>query len=151
MKTRSIYDREARKHIANAIENLKNDEDYAAIFKILMKDPSNSYTQNSNGVFLNLTVTSDETLKAVQRKLNKINRVQINEIDVDVNVIPQSGRDNYHICKLSNFEKNILKQRKIGKLLDADTTSQHKYTSNKKSSSKKKSSSSKKSKACSSN
>lgn len=118
---KSKYTREDRKHIAELIENLKNDEDYVAIFEILTDDSANSYTQNSNGVFLNLSAVSDDTLDKISKYQKKVNRKKMDQIEVDVDVIPNAiAQKSDRTYKLSNYEKNILKQRNLKKVLNDD-------------------------------
>lgn len=120
-RKKTKYSRDDRKHIVQLIENLKNNEDYVAIFEILMEDASNSYTQNSNGIFLNLSVVTDTTLEKINKYLNKVNKRKENQIDVDVDVIPNADDDkNARAYKLSNYEKNIIKQRNLKKVLNDD-------------------------------
>jgi hypothetical protein len=122
MSNKSKYSREDRKHMVELIENLKNAEDYVAIFEILMEDDSNTYTQNSNGVFLNLSTVSDKTLEKINKYLKKINKKREQEIEVDVYVIPtDNGTKTDRTYKLSNYEKNILKQRNLKKVLNDDS------------------------------
>jgi hypothetical protein len=121
-KTR--YSRDARKHIVSLIENLKNDKDYENIFEILTDDSSgqNSYTQNSNGVFLNLSTISDNVLDKVTAYLNKVaKRVEEekDESDEDIPLVPAT-RTTDRTYKLSNYEKNIIKQRNLKKVLNED-------------------------------
>ena len=121
MTHKSKYSREDRKHIVELIENLKNDEDYVAIFEILMEDNSNSYTQNSNGVFLNLSVVNDKTLLKIRKYLRKVSKKREQEIEVDVDVIPTDNITKIdRAYKLSNYEKNIIKQRNLKKVLNED-------------------------------
>ncbi|XWV26234.1 hypothetical protein QJ857_gp0842 [Tupanvirus soda lake] len=121
MDRKSKYSRDARKHIVESIENLKNNEDYVAIFEILTDDAANSYTQNSNGVFLNLSAVSDGTLDKITKYLKKVNKKKVNEIEIDTDVIPNSSASkNDRAYKLSNYEKNILKQRNLKKVLNDD-------------------------------
>ena len=135
MSNKSRYSREDRKHIVELIENLKNDEDYVAIFEILMQDNSNSYTQNSNGVFLNLSAVSDKTLIRISKYLKKVNKKREQEIVVDVDVIPSSNISKVdRTYKLSNYEKNIIKQRNLKKVLNEDNEYEElKFTAKKKS------------------
>jgi hypothetical protein len=69
----SKYTRDDKKHIVELIENLKDDKDYAVIFDIFMGDSKNSYTYNSNGVFLDLSAVTDKTLDKISKYLKKIN------------------------------------------------------------------------------
>lgn len=116
---KSRYSHEDRKQITQLIENLKNDEDYVAIFEILTDDENNKYTKNSNGVFLNFSTVGDDTLDRITKYLKKINKKKSNQIEVDTDVIPIGNiykNDRTH--KLSNYEQNIIRQRNIGKILD---------------------------------
>lgn len=137
-RNKSRYSHDDKKHIRESIESLKNDEDYVAIFEILTDDPSNSYSQNSNGIFLNLSVVSDNTLDKISKYLKKINKKCFNEIETDVDVIPNGNiYKNERMYKLSNYEKNILKQRNLKKVLnDENDYAEMKFTANKKSNSK---------------
>jgi len=118
-RNKSKYPRDDRKHIVESIENLKNDKDYVAIFEILTDDNANSYTQNSNGVFLNLSAVSDSTLDKINRYLKKINKNRVSEIETDVDIIPNiNNNKSDKAYKLSNYEKNILKQRNLKKVLN---------------------------------
>lgn len=121
MNKTTKYSRDDRKHIVELIENLKNDSDYVAIFEILVTDVKNAYTVNSNGVFLNLSVVSDVTLDKISKYLKKVNKKRISQIEVDVDIIPNVN-DNMvdRTYKLTNYEKNILKQRNLKKVLNED-------------------------------
>jgi len=121
MDRKSKYSRDDRKHIVESIDNLKNNEDYVAIFEILTDDSANSYTQNSNGVFLNLSAVSDNTLEKITKYLRKINKNKVNEIEVNTDVIPNGNTSKSdRAYKLSNYEKNILKQRNLKKVLNEE-------------------------------
>lgn len=121
-RNKSIFSRDDRKHIAELIENLKNDEDYVAIFEILMNDSASLCTKNSNGVFLNLSSVNDKTLKKIKKYLGEINKKRINQTDMDINIIPNGViSKNDRAYKLSNYEKNILKQRTLKKVLNDDS------------------------------
>lgn len=121
MNSRSRYTRDDRKQIAESIENLKNNEDYGAIFEILMDDTEKSYTQNSNGVFLNLSVVSDETLFKIKKYIKKLNKNKADNVEIDTDMIPNSNiLDDDRTYKLTNYEKNIIKQRNLKKVLNGD-------------------------------
>jgi hypothetical protein len=142
--SRSAYSRDDRKHVVECIENLKNDKDYVKIFEILTNDDSNSYTHNSNGVFLNLSVVSDSTLDEISkylRKIDKQNKKKATEIEVDIDVIPtnNNSRNDSRAYKLSNYEKNILKQRNLKKVLNEENEYEElKFSAEKKKKSSKK-------------
>lgn len=134
MNHKSKYLRDDREHIANLIGNLKKDEDYIAIFDILTDDKSTSYTKNSNGVFLNLSAVSDETLDKVKKFLKKTNKGKNFESEMDTDIIPNVNTyKNDRTHKLSNYEKNIIKQRNLKKVLNDDNEyEEFKITSKKK-------------------
>lgn len=123
---KSKYNRNDLKHISSKIENLENEEDYENIFNILMDDPSNIYTENSNGVFINLSTVNDITVDRLTKYLRKVDRRQRHnkskvEEESDADTIPtflnsETGRT----YKLSNYEKNIIKQHKLKKVLNED-------------------------------
>ena len=131
---KSRYSRDDRRNMVRIIENLKNDEDYVAIFEILTDDPSITYTPNSNGVFLNLSTVSDSTLKKIKTYLKHIdtNRHALSDDDSDIisaNINTKPDR----AYKLSNYEKNILKQRNLKKVLNEDNEYEElKFATNKK-------------------
>lgn len=115
------YSHDDRKCIAQSIENLKNDEDYVAIFEILTEDDSNYYTQNSNGVFLNLSVVSNQTLGKIKKYLEKIKKAKYDQNEISIDTIPNTGPSkNNRQYKLSNYEKNIIKQRNLKKIMNQD-------------------------------
>ena len=139
MNTSTKFNRDDRKHIAEQIENLKNDQDYIAIFEILMNDKSNTYTQNSNGIFLNLSSVSDRTLDKISEYLKKINKHHRKQEEINIDIIPNDPTfKNNRIYKLSNYEKNILKQRNLKKVLNNDNDYEELKLSSNKNSSKKK-------------
>ena len=118
---KSRYSYEDRKQIAQVIENLKNDADYIAIFEILLEENS-KYTENSNGVFLNFSTVSDNSLDRISKYLRKINKKKCDEIDIDMVIVPQSNslkQNRTH--KLSNYEQNIIRQRNIKKVLNEES------------------------------
>lgn len=130
---KSKYSRDDRKQVATLIENLKNNEDYVKIFEILTDDEANSYTHNSNGVFLNLSEVSDKTLDRIHKYMKKVNKKRKELSDEEIDYIPYSDFKEEKTYKLSNYEKNILKQRSLKKVLnDADNYEQMKFSPKKK-------------------
>lgn len=105
------YSNGFRKTLVSRIENLDKEEDYAVIFKILLKDNSinNGYTQNDNGVFLNLSLVSDRTISRVIKYLNSINK-QEEEYDYSSVRCHHDSKKSY---KMTNYEKSIIKQRNL--------------------------------------
>lgn len=121
MSNKSKYSRDDRKHIVESIENLKNDQDYTAIFEILTSDDNILYSHNSNGIFLNLSNASDKTLEKIQKYLKKANTKRGAEESMETEIIPNVyPNKNERVYKLSNYEKNILKQRNLKKVLNEE-------------------------------
>ena len=63
------YSLNDRKQIMTKIQNLKNKKHFLHIFNII-KENNVSYTQNINGVFINLTNISDNILDKITEYLN---------------------------------------------------------------------------------
>ena len=121
MSHKSKYTRDDKKHIVECIENLKNDKDYVAIFEILTRDDNILYTPNSNGVFLNLTSASDKTLDQIHKYLKKATSKRTTDTEAETEIIPNAySSKNERVYKLSNYEKNILKQRNLKKVLNEE-------------------------------
>lgn len=116
MPPKSIFSYDDRKNMVESIENLKNNDHYLAIFTIISSNKNTVFTQNSNGVFLDLTNLTDKTLTRINRYLNKINHDKLQEIHTDNDRIPcLSNDESEKTYKLSNYEKNIIKQRNFKK------------------------------------
>lgn len=122
-RKKTKYNRDDRKYIRDRIENLKNNADRNKIFDILLTDPENICTINSDGAAtMNLAVLHDSTLDKLSRYLKKVNDNKISEINVDTDVVLSScnSHNNDRTYKLSNFEQNILKQKNLKKTMNAD-------------------------------
>ena len=121
-RSQSKYSYEDRKRIVELIENLKNNEHYDnAIFEILNDDEADSCTINSNGAFLNMSSISDRTLDHINKYLAKISRQKAKETDIETSIMSYTtDTKSERTYKLSNYEKNILKQRNLKKVLNED-------------------------------
>jgi hypothetical protein len=75
----SSYTLEDKKRIMTKIQNLKNKKHYMHLYKII-KDNNVNYSQNSNGVFINLTNISDDILGKIIEYLNYLD-TRNSEID----------------------------------------------------------------------
>jgi len=112
--TKTRYSREDRKQVMKRIESLKDEEDYNNIFDILNEDSSNVWTSNSGGVFIDLSIVHDTTLDKIDSYLDRLDRKRRKHIEVDTDVLPlSSGPASDRTYRLSNYEQNIIKQRKI--------------------------------------
>jgi hypothetical protein len=119
--SKSKYTHEDRKHVVELIENLDDDDMYTQIFDILIKNSKDLCTKNNNGIFLNLSMVDDKTLDKVYNHLNKISKKKTQQIELDIDIIPSSTNEiNERTYKLSNYEKNIIRQRNLKKVLNSD-------------------------------
>jgi len=75
----SSYTLEDKKRIMTKIQNLKNKKHYMHLYKII-KDNNVTYSQNNNGVFINLSNISDEILNKIVEYLNYLD-TRNSEID----------------------------------------------------------------------
>ncbi len=73
------------------------------------------------GEFLNLSTSRISHLDKITKYIRKINRIKSREIETDIDVIPNSENiDSDRAYKYTNYEKNILKQYKLKKILNED-------------------------------
>ena len=115
MGTKSKYSHHDRRSIQYSIEHLKNNDDFSNIFKILTTG-GNSYTLKNNQMYMDISRTSDSILDQVSEYLYRVKISADEKIDVDDNIIPQCNDEfSHNKNKLSNYEKNILKQRRLKK------------------------------------
>ena len=116
MHKQSKYTNSSLKQIGLSIEQLDNHQHYIEIFNILLEDDNNKYTENSNGVFLNLSAVADDTLDKIVSFLKTVNTEKYNNSHTHINTVPTSmdiHRGNKRrTYKLSNCDKNILNQQK---------------------------------------
>ena len=66
-----VYSLVEKKAIMTRIQNLKNKKHYVQIFKII-KENNASFSQNINGVFINLINIEDSILDKIVKYLNYI-------------------------------------------------------------------------------
>ena len=121
--SKSRYTRDDRVHIKRQIENLSSEEEYNAVFDILNDDPNNSYSCNDNGLFLDMAALADVTLTKISKYLlilNKNKKDQIQDVQADF-ISDISSEPITRTYKLSNYEKNIIKQRNLKKILNQDS------------------------------
>lgn len=88
-----------KKKIVRDIERLKSKQDYIALFKII-NNVTDKYTQNKNGIFINLNCLPNSTLVEIEKFLQKTNT------SVDISQLhsrPQSLKFMQHKSMLSSF------------------------------------------------
>lgn len=110
-----VYNHLEKKNIVRKIEQLKNKRYFIEIFKIIKND-NIKYTQNKNGLFIDMNQLSDETIYKID---NYLKTVELNlsesesKLSVDSLTFSNNEDDIRNIigsCKLTNHEKNILKK-----------------------------------------
>jgi hypothetical protein len=106
---------EEKKSLAVKIEKLTKKEDFVNLFKIINREISNNFTVNKNGLFLDISSLSNETLT----KINKYLSDKIEEAPKIQYTFSSYSSDEFHDInslggpKLSNKEKSIIKRLRI--------------------------------------
>lgn len=112
-KSSFTYDR--KKRIVSNIDNLKSKTDYMELFKII-NNVTDKYTQNNNGVFINLNCLDDSTLQKIEKFLERNKTKEKKNIDLNkqINLLKSlsDNTTNESILKLTNYEKNIVKRHR---------------------------------------
>jgi hypothetical protein len=107
------------------VERTKNlaDYEYCQLFEIIKKDAKSKYSQNKNGVFVNLKNLSQETLEELDRYLNFIENKkkdlqQSDEhkeglLNSETNYQKMQYENVYHESyqDLSNYQKSLIKKQ----------------------------------------
>jgi hypothetical protein len=112
-----IYNNVEKKNIVRKIEQIKNKKYYIEIFKII-KNNNIKYTQNKNGLFIDMNKLSNETIYKIDDYLKSLELAlseSDNKLSVDSLTFSNNDDDIRNIigsCKLTNHEKNILKKIK---------------------------------------
>jgi hypothetical protein len=75
----STFTLDDKKCIMTKIQNLKNKKHYMHLYR-LIKDNNVTYSQNNNGVFINLNNISDDILEKIVQYLNYLD-TRNSEID----------------------------------------------------------------------
>lgn len=120
MDINKTYTNDDRKLIVYKMENLKLKKHYINIFKIIHdSDPSFKYTQNRNGVFIDIKNLSNNTLYLIDQYISSIDQNNNSESD-NKNILSDQISDHIYDDqynssgpKLSNYEKNIIKRNRI--------------------------------------
>jgi hypothetical protein len=111
------YNHLEKKNIVRKIEQLKSKKYFIEIFKIIKTD-NIKYTQNKNGLFIDMNKLSNSTIYKIEEYLKSLEfylSESDNKLSVDSLTFSNNEDDIRNIiggCKLSNHEKNILKKVK---------------------------------------
>ena len=112
-----IYSAIEKKNIVHKIEQIKNKKNFIEIFKIIKND-NIKYTQNRNGLFIDMNKLSNSTIYKIDQYLKSL-ELNLSEsetkLSVDSLTFSNNEDDIRNIIgtyKLTNHEKNILKKFK---------------------------------------
>ena len=101
-----------KKILREKIKMLSKDE-CSIIFSMIKKN-TNKYTENLNGIFINMDYLSNETLIKINTYVNKItlNKLNTNMIVIEdgVSTVNNESNSTPSNIKLSNYEKAIIKR-----------------------------------------
>ena len=117
------YNTENRKKLIEKINIIENKDNLIDIYNIIIEDIDTNYSINSNGIFININLLSDNCITNIYNYINDINIT--NNITNTTNNI--NSDNNNSVCykledvdmiynlghKLSNYEKIIIKRSKI--------------------------------------
>jgi beta-glucosidase-like glycosyl hydrolase len=112
-----IYTAIEKKNIVHKIEQIKNKKHFIEIFKIIKND-NIKYTQNRNGLFIDMNKLSNSTIHKIEQYLKNLELTlseSDNKLSVDSLTFSNNEDDIRNIIgtyKLSNHEKSILKKFK---------------------------------------
>ena len=117
-----IFTYQDKKKMVYRIEQIKNKKNYIKLFKIINNE-NIKFTDNSNGIFINMNLLTDDLLQKIDNFLNLINNKTKDMIDIDtINSSVDTDYKPYSIDefsdyktygpKLSNYEKNIIKKNR---------------------------------------
>ncbi len=112
-----IYSAIEKKNIVYKIEQIKNKKYFIEIFKIIKND-NIKYTQNRNGLFIDMNKLSNNTIYKIEQYLKSLElsiSESENKLSVDSLTFSNNEDDIRNIIgtyKLTNHEKNILKKFK---------------------------------------
>lgn len=118
-----------KKKLVYRIEQIKSKKNYIKLFKIINSD-NIKFTDNNNGIFINMNALTNISLNKINNFLNLINKTN-DMIDSDTNSTINTDYKPYSIDefsdyksygpKLSNYEKNIIKRNRFNNDESEDT------------------------------
>ena len=107
-----------RKKILSKIKKIKKKEVLKKILKIVKLDLGDKISKNNNGFFFDMNTLSDTSLIEVSEILNDYFSTETSESEIKFSYTPYKGDEvsnNGIGPKLSNKEKNLLKNKKNNK------------------------------------
>jgi hypothetical protein len=112
-KSSRIYNSSYRKILKDKITKLNNKKDYLYIYNIISKELETKFSVNKNGVYFNINLLSDNTIKELNDYI-----IDKNETDTNSEIskikyetyYKENNCDFSYGTKFSNQEKTILKK-----------------------------------------
>lgn len=96
-----LYNTNERKKLINKFENIKDKAILKDIFKIISSDIIDNFSNNQNGIFINLNILKDETIK------------QLFDYDLKTKP-PNNNKLNYHTYSKDDYicstDRKLLKK-----------------------------------------
>tara|TARA_A100001015_G_C15000130_1_gene718098 strand:+ start:277 stop:738 length:462 start_codon:yes stop_codon:yes gene_type:complete len=118
----NTFSYQEKKKMVYKIEQIKNKKIYIKLFKLISND-NIKFTDNNNGIFINMNSLSNKSLHKINDFLNSYNKsndiiaTDTNNSTIDTDYKPYSIDEfsDYKTYgpKLSNFEKNIIKRNRF--------------------------------------
>jgi hypothetical protein len=103
------YNSSYRKKLINRINMIKDKKDLVQIYKIIVADINDNISTNRNGIFVNMNLLSDKSIKKINDYIE--DNVLINNSDIEkINYKTFKFNDEDYGQKLSNQEKHIIKR-----------------------------------------
>jgi hypothetical protein len=117
-KSSRIYNSEFRKNLKQKISKLSDKSDFVKIYKIVLTELENKLTINRNGVYFNINLLSDKSIKKINDLLIEINdtETQVSE-NVKFKYETYNKENNIETFiqghKLTNQEKSLIKKFRL--------------------------------------
>lgn len=101
-----------KKKLVNKIELIKDKKYHIEIFRIITSNSTPKFTENSNGIWLDLNILDDNTLNLIENYINKINPINTDFNESKFIPYTHKKKFEYEGPKLNNYEKNIISIQK---------------------------------------
>ena len=112
--TNKEFPSKIRKKLSNKIHKLKTKDDYINVFKLLNRDSDFKYTENTNGIWIDINSVSNETINELIVFLNDIDELSSIDSEYKYSYTPYASDDIKTISKLgpklNNQEKSVIKR-----------------------------------------
>lgn len=103
------YNSSYRKKLISRIDTIKDKKVLIQIYKIIVSDVNDNISTNRNGVFVNMNLLSDKSIKKIDDYIED-NIITVNSDIEKINFKSFKFNDDDYGRKLSNQEKHIIKR-----------------------------------------